>query len=68
MALTITASLFVNAALPGTSAPYAATQPMEDFAENFMHFVKHRGDLPAKWQTRHIEKRWGFIHCLASKI
>ena len=42
-------------------SPYAATQPMEDFAENFMHFVKYRGVLPAKWQTRHLERRWGFI-------
>jgi hypothetical protein len=47
---------------------YAATQPMEDFAENFMHFVKHQGALPAKWQNQHIEKRWNFIHCLAAKI
>ena len=43
---------------------YASTQPMEDFAENFMHFVKHRGILPAKWQTRHIEKRWKFVRNL----
>ena len=42
-------------------SPYAATQPMEDFAENFMHFVKHRDVLPAKWQTTHIEKRWRFV-------
>ncbi len=49
-------------------SPYAATQPMEDFAENFMHFVKHRGDLPAKWQTRHIEKRWEFLCRLRSSI
>jgi hypothetical protein len=41
---------------------------MEDFAENFMHFVKHRGDLPAKWQTRHIEKRWKFLCRLRSSI
>jgi hypothetical protein len=47
---------------------YAATQPMEDFAENFMHFVKHRGVLPAKWQTRHIEKRWGFIRNLSTRL
>lgn len=42
-------------------SPYAATQPTEDFAENFMHFAEHRGALPAKWQTRHIEKRWEFV-------
>lgn len=48
-------------------SPYAATQPMEDFAENFMHFVKHRGNLPAQWQTRHIEKRWDFLRSQNSK-
>jgi hypothetical protein len=45
-------------------SPYACTQPMEDFAENFMPFVKHQGELPAKWQTPHIEKRWDFVRGL----
>ena len=45
-------------------SPYASTQPMEDFAENFMHFVKHRGVLPAQWRTRDIEKRWEFVRGL----
>ena len=42
-------------------SPYASTAPMEDFAENFMHFVKHHVVLPVRWQTPHIKKRWAFV-------
>jgi hypothetical protein len=42
-------------------SPYASTESMEDFAENFMHFVKHRGVLPVRWQTPQIVKRWAFV-------
>jgi hypothetical protein len=52
---------------PGTSALTPSTEPMEDFAENFMHFVKHRGALPSKWQTRHIDKRWDYLLHLTEK-
>jgi hypothetical protein len=47
---------------------YAATSPMEDFAENFMGYLKHKGHLPQKWQTPSIAKRWRFIGGLAGKV
>lgn len=47
---------------------YAAQEPMEDFAEVFMEFVKHRGTLPDKWRTRMIERRWRFVGCLSHRL
>jgi hypothetical protein len=47
---------------------YATTDPSEDFAENFMHYVQCRGVLPKKWQTPSINKRWQFITGLRSKV
>lgn len=40
---------------------YAATNPMEDFAENFQLYLKHRGILPPVHQTGPIRERWKFI-------
>jgi len=40
---------------------YAATNPMEDFAENFQLYLKHRGILPLVHQTGPIRERWKFI-------
>lgn len=47
---------------------YAAQEPMEDFAEVFMEFVKHRGLLPPKWRTVAIERRWEFIAELPRRL
>ena len=47
---------------------YAATDPSEDFAENFMHYVRCRGVLPRKWQTPSIAKRWRFITELRGRV
>ena len=47
---------------------YAATDPSEDFAENFMHYVRNRGVLPRKWQTPSIAKRWRFISELRDMV
>lgn len=43
---------------------YAATDPMEDFAENFYLYLKHRGTLPAAYRTGPILERWKFIRGL----
>lgn len=47
---------------------YASTEPMEDFAENFMLYVKHRGILPDKFQTPSIARRWRFIEGLRRRL
>lgn len=43
---------------------YAATMPMEDFAEVFMLYVKHKGLLPAALDTPAIRKKWNFVAAL----
>lgn len=43
---------------------YAATDPMEDFAENFWLYLKHKGALPRKHDTSTIRRRWKFIEGL----
>jgi hypothetical protein len=47
---------------------YAQTNPSEDFAENFMHYIRCRGVLPRKWQSPAIMKRWRFIEGLAGRV
>lgn len=47
---------------------YAATNMMEDFAENFMYFVRHKGKLPAKFNRPAIAARWDFIRELGEAI
>jgi len=38
---------------------YAATATQEDFAETFMLFVKHKGNIPAKFSKKPaIRKKW----------
>ncbi|MEI6236569.1 MAG: hypothetical protein WCT04_26220 [Planctomycetota bacterium] len=40
---------------------YAATNPSEDFAENFMCFIRRQGNLPLKHSTPAIRRKWQFI-------
>jgi len=47
---------------------YAATNPSEDFAENFMFFIRHRGNLPSKHSTPAIRRKWQFINALCRAI
>jgi len=47
---------------------YAATSPSEDFAENLMHFIRHRGNLPPKHSTPAIRRKWRFINALRREI
>jgi len=47
---------------------YAKTNPAEDFAENFMFYLKHRGDLPGKFQNPAIARKWRFIRDLSRVI
>ena len=42
-------------------SPYAATSPSEDFAETFMFFLRHRGDLPSRFQNKYLRPKWDFI-------
>jgi hypothetical protein len=47
---------------------YASTATGEDFAEVFMYYVKHRGRLPAKFQTAPIRAKWRFVDQLRSAV
>lgn len=42
--------------------PYAATNPCEDFAETFHFFLRHKGRLPLRLQTKSvIARKWDFV-------
>lgn len=48
---------------------YAATcVGQEDFAETFMMFAKHRGELPPRFDTRAIRRKWRFIADLGKAV
>ena len=47
---------------------YAATNSGEDFAENFMHYIRCQGNLPPKYATPAIRRKWQFIHALCRAI
>jgi hypothetical protein len=50
-------------------SPYAATcAGQEDYAETFMMFLKYRGELPARFNTRSIRRKWRFIAALAQAV
>lgn len=46
---------------------YATTNPAEDFAETFMFFMKHRGQIPARFRGR-IPAKWTFIRRLVHRL
>lgn len=47
---------------------YAASMPMEDFAEVFMLYLKHKGQLPKRLDRPAIRKKWKYIDKLPGKI
>ena len=47
---------------------YAATNASEDFAEVFMYYLKHSGQLPRRFDTVVIRKKWNFVRRLSSRI
>lgn len=47
---------------------YSTTNPSEDFAENFMCFIRRRGILSLKHSTSAIRRKWRFIHALCRSI
>ena len=47
---------------------YAATNPSEDFAENFMHYIRCQGNLPSTHATHSIRRKWQFIYALCRAI
>lgn len=49
-------------------SPYAMTSPMEDFAETFMLYVKHKGKKPAKFKSEAISLKWQFVTDLVARI
>lgn len=46
--------------------PYAATNPCEDFAETFHHFLRHKGRLPLRLRNKpEIIRKWEFVGSMA---
>jgi hypothetical protein len=41
--------------------PYAATSPSEDLAEVFMLYLKYDGELPERFDTWRIRRKWRFV-------
>jgi len=50
------------------ASSYAATRPCEDFAETWMYYVKHRGQLPRRFGNRAIRRKWRFVGRLVRAI
>jgi hypothetical protein len=48
--------------------PYAATSPSEDFAEVFFLYLRHNGELPEKFNTWRIRRKWRFIKDLSCAV
>jgi hypothetical protein len=40
---------------------YASINASEDFAEVFMLYLRHRGNLPTRFQKPALEAKWGFV-------
>jgi hypothetical protein len=47
---------------------YASTMPMEDFAETFMVYLRHRGELPTRFKIPAIKRKWSFIRDLGRRV
>lgn len=47
---------------------YAATSPMEDFAETFMIYVRSMGELPERYDNAAIRRKWAFIRRLGKSV
>ncbi len=48
--------------------PYAATSPSEDFAEVFMLYLRHNGELPERFDTWRVRRKWRFIRDLGTAV
>lgn len=48
---------------------YAMESTQEDFAETFMYYMKHKGEIPKKWSSnRAICAKWTFVDGLCAKF
>jgi hypothetical protein len=47
---------------------YAATSPSEDFAETFMLYLRHGGELPLRFDTWRIRRKWRFARELGGAV
>ncbi len=48
--------------------PYAPSAAREDFAETFMTYLRHRGELPSVHDKPAIRRKWRFVRQLAARI
>jgi hypothetical protein len=47
---------------------YAMTSAAEDFAETFMFFLRHKGELPLRFTSHAVKSKWRFITDLADVV
>jgi hypothetical protein len=47
---------------------YAATSLSEDFAETFMLYLKYDGELPERFNTWRIRRKWTFIKDMGGAV
>ena len=48
--------------------PYAATSPGEDFAETFMLYLRHSGELPERFDFWRIRRKWRFVREVGAAV
>ena len=48
--------------------PYASTSPSEDFAESFMTYLRHDGEIPERYNTCRIRRKWRFVRDLGVAV
>jgi hypothetical protein len=48
--------------------PYAAVRPSEDFCETWMYYIKHRGNLPARFDSPVIRSKWRYAERMIGAI
>lgn len=47
---------------------YAMTNPAEDFAEIFMHYLRYGGEIPRKYRSSAIRKKWRFVRDIGKAV
>jgi hypothetical protein len=47
---------------------YARTNASEDFAETFMLYMKHKGNLPKEFRRKAIKAKWAAVESICEKV
>ena len=46
----------------------APSEPSEDFAETFMLYMKHKGNLPKEFRRKAIKAKWAAVKSICEKV